>query len=96
MFIKGKEMADEARDLRDALAEVCGEGDHSLGVVMTSLSALLVDTALEQAEIEPYELIGKFAGIVMAFVKVMEEAETEVEEGVEEALNEKGALQWLN
>jgi len=94
MFIKGKETADEARNLRDALAEVCGEGDHSLGVVMTSLSALLVDTALEQAEIEPYELIGKFAGIVMTFVKVMEEAK--VEEEVEEALNEKGALQWLN
>jgi hypothetical protein len=94
MFIKGKEMADEARDLRDALAEVCGEGDHSLSVVMTALNALLVDTALEQAEMEPHELIGKFAGIVMAFVKVMEEAK--VEEEVEEALNEKGALQWLN
>jgi len=90
--------SDESRQLRDKLAEVCGEGDHSLAVVMSALSALLVDSALDQAEMEPHELIGRFSGIVMVYVKMMEEAddEDEDEEVIEEALNEKGVLQWLN
>jgi len=82
----------ETKDLRDTFAELCD--GHNLGVVMNALSALLIDTALDQAEVEPHELIGKFAGLVMSYVEVVKDEDED--ESVKEALNEKGVLQWLN
>ena len=89
---------DELRNLRDNLARVCGEDEHNLGVVMTALTALLIETGLEQAELDPAEFIARIVKNVMNYVKVMEATDEEVDEmeKVVDALNEKGEIQWLN
>ena len=90
-----EKMVEDTEALRDKIAEVCGEGEYNLGEVMTALTALLIDTALDQANIEPYELIGKFSAMTVAYsLKLKAEAEDGKE--IEEALNEKGVVQWLN
>jgi len=90
------EQVDGTQALRDRLAEVCGEGENNLGVVMTALTALLVDTALDQAEIEPQDLIVKFSVIVVKYAEALRKDKAEDNDEVQEALNEKGVLQWLN
>ena len=87
-------VVNETQSLRDRIAEVCGEGENNLGVVMTALTALLVDTALDQAEMEPQELINNFSKIVIAYAEALKKDNNTDE--VEEALFEKGELQWLN
>jgi hypothetical protein len=90
-----EKMIGDTEALRDSIGEVCGEGDYSLGVVMTALTALLIDTALDQAEMDPYELIGKFSAMTLAYAEKLK-AEADDTKEIEEAFNEKGVIQWLN
>ena len=94
-MLNEEKIVEDTEALRDSIAEICAEGEYSLGVVMTALTALLIDTALDQANIEPYELIGKFSAMTVAYSEKLK-AEAEDGKEIEEALNEKGVLQWLN
>ena len=90
-----EEMVSNTEALRDSIAEVCSEGEYSLGVVMTALTALLIDTALDQANIDPYELIGKFSAMTVAYAEKLK-AEADDNKEIEEAFNKRGVTQWLN
>jgi len=73
-----KQALKKANELKDKIGNVCCEADIEVGLVLTVLVAMSIDTALKQCEIPPHELIRMLAQSVC---KAQEVIEDELEEG---------------
>jgi hypothetical protein len=80
------ELADQAIEIRERIGSMLGEDKYNLGAVMSALVNILVDTALEQANMPPERIILIFAQAVDHAVEVNKE---QLEEERKEA-------KWLN
>jgi len=79
-------LADQAIEIRERIGSMLGEDKYNLGAVMSALVNILVDTALEQANMSPERIILIFAQAVDHAVEVNKE---QLEEERKEA-------KWLN
>ena len=70
----------KANELKDKIATLFCEADIEVGLVLTVLTAMTVDTALNQAEIPPHELIRMLASSVCKAQEVIEDQRDEEEE----------------
>ena len=80
------ELAEQALEITEVIGSMLGNDKYNLGAVMSALVNLLVDTALDQADMPPEKIISVVANEV--FVKV-ERAREEIEQEREE-------VKWLN
>jgi len=80
------ELAEQAIEIRERIGSMLGEDKYNLGAVMSALVNILVDTALEQANMSPERIILIFAQAVDHAVEVNKE---QLEEERKEA-------KWLN
>jgi len=80
------ELAEQAIEIRERIGSMLGEDKYNLGAVMSALVNILVDTALEQANMPPERIILVFAQAVDHAVEVNKE---QLEEERKEA-------KWLN
>jgi len=80
------ELAEQAIEIRERIGSMLGEDKYNLGAVMSALVNILVDTALEQANMPPERIILVFAQAVDHAVGVNKE---QLEEERKEA-------KWLN
>ena len=80
-----KQMLKKANALKDKVVDVLNEADIEVGLALTVLVALTVDTALKQANIPPHELIRMLAQSVCKAHDVFEDNEEESEEDDEQA-----------
>lgn len=76
-----KAMLKKANETKNKIGELLAESDMDLGLALTVLVAMTVDTALKQCEIPPHELIRMLA---MSVCKAQEVIEEELEEESEE------------
>ena len=67
----------KANELKDKIGDMLCEADIEVGLVLTVLVAMSIDTALKQCEIPPHELIRMLA---MSVCKAQEVIEDELEE----------------
>ena len=75
-----KQMLKKANELKDKIVDLLNEADIEIGLALTVLVALSVDTALKQAHIPPHELIRMLAQSVCKAQEVFEDNEEEEEE----------------
>jgi predicted nucleotidyltransferase len=68
-----KALLKKANELKDRIGEVMNEADIEIGLALTVLVAMTVDTALKAAEIPPHELIRMLAQSVCKAQEVIEE-----------------------
>jgi hypothetical protein len=68
-----KRMLKQANVLKDKIGDMLCEADIEVGLVLTVLVAMTVDTALKQANIPPHELIRMLAQSVCKAQEVLEE-----------------------
>ena len=80
------ELAEQAIEIRERIGSMLGEDKYNLGAVMSALVNILVDTALEQANMSPERIILIFAQAVDHAVEVNKE---QLEE-------ERKEVKWLN
>lgn len=80
------ELAEQALEITEVIGSMLGNDKYNLGAVMSALVNLLVDTALDQADMPPEKIISVVANAVC--VKV-ERAREEIEQEREE-------VKWLN
>ena len=72
--MSGRMMKDDAlweqfKDLKDRIGTILEDGEVELPMAVTVLTAMLIDTALNQMEIPAIELISKFTRNVNDVVK---------------------------
>ena len=80
------ELASQALEITEVIGSLLGNDKYNLGAVMSALVNLLVDTALDQADMPPEKIISVVANAVCAKVEIaLEEIEQEREE-----------VKWLN
>jgi len=79
-----KAMLKKANELKDKIGDLLSEADIEVGLALTVLVAMTVDTALKQAHIEPHELIRMLAMSVCKAQEVIEEEELLNDEGEED------------
>ena len=82
-----KQMLKKANALKDKIVDVLNEADIEVGLALTVLVALTVDTALKQANIPPHELIRMLAQSVCNAQEVYEDNEEESEEEDEQTIS---------
>jgi len=70
-----KALLKKANVLKDKIGDLLSEADIEVGLALTVLVAMTVDTALKQANIEPHELIRMLAQSVCKAQEVIEEEE---------------------
>ena len=76
----------KANELKDKIGDLLCEADIEVGLVLTVLVAMSIDTALKQCEIPPHELIRMLAMSVCKAQEVIEE-ENEEEEDDEQTIS---------
>lgn len=76
-----KKMLKQANELKDKIGDLLCQADIEVGLALTVLTAMTVDTALKQANIPPHELIRMLAQSVCKAHEILEE---ELEEESEE------------
>lgn len=85
-----KKMLKRANELKDKIGDLLNEADIEVGLALTVLTAMTVDTALNQANIPPHELIRMLAQSVCKAQEVIEEElEQEEEEKDDEQTNSR-------
>ena len=72
---KDDQMFDKFNDLKSRIGDMLEDEQVELGMVVTLLTYMLIDTAIYQAEIEPAVLIAKFAKNVNDVVALIERKE---------------------
>jgi hypothetical protein len=75
-----KAMLKKANELKDKIGDLLSEADIEVGLALTVLTAMTVDTALKQASLPPHELIRMLAMSVCKAHELLEE-ELDDEEG---------------
>jgi len=70
-----KAILKRANELKDKIGDLLSEADIEVGLALTVLVAMTVDTALKQANIPPHELIRMLAQSVCKAQEVIEEEE---------------------
>lgn len=81
-----KALLKKANELKDRIGEMMQEADIEMGLALTVLVAMTVDTALKGAEIPPHELIRMLAQSVCKAQEVIEE-ELDEEEDDEQTIS---------
>ena len=76
-----KAMLKKANEVKDKIGDLLCEADIELGLALTVLVAMAIDTGLKQCAIPPHELIRMLA---MSVCKAQEVIEEELEEESEE------------
>jgi hypothetical protein len=76
-----KAMLKKASEVKDKIGDLLCEADIELGLALTVLVAMAIDTGLKQCAIPPHELIRMLA---MSVCKAQEVIEEELEEESEE------------
>lgn len=76
-----KRMLKQANELKDKVGDLFNEADIEVGLALTVLVSMAVDTGLKQAKIEPHEFIRMLAQSVCKAQEVIEEEELLDEEG---------------
>jgi phenylpyruvate tautomerase PptA (4-oxalocrotonate tautomerase family) len=79
-------LADQAIEIRQLIGSMLGEDKYNLGAVMSALVNILVDTAIDQANMPPERIILIFAQAVDHAVGVNKELLEE----------ERKEAKWLN
>lgn len=79
-----KKMLKQANELKDKIVDLLNESDVEVGLVMTVLVALTVDTGLSMANIPPHEFIRMLAHSVCKAQEVIDEQNDEEEEEEDE------------
>jgi len=79
-----KKMLKRANELKDKIGDLLNEADIEVGLALTVLTAMTVDTALNQANIPPHELIRMLAQSVCKAHELLEEELEEEEENDEQ------------
>lgn len=83
-----KRLLKQAGELKDKIVDVLNASDVEIGLVMTVLVAMTVDTGLKMAQIPPHELIRMLAQSVCSAQEVLEESnEEESEEDDEQTIS---------
>ena len=80
------ELASQALEITEVIGSLLGNDKYNLGAVMSALVNLLVDTALDQADMPPEKIISVVANAVCVKVELARE---EIEQEREE-------VKWLN
>lgn len=75
-----KRMLKQANELKDKIGDLLSEADIEIGLALTVLVAMTVDTGLKQASIPPHEFIRMLAQSVCKAQEVLED-ELEEDEG---------------
>ena len=70
-----KRMLKQANELKDKIGDLLNEADIEVGLALTVLVAMTVDTGLKQASIEPHEFIRMLAQSVCKAKEVLDEEE---------------------
>ena len=82
-----KAMIKKANELKDKVGDLLCESDVEVGLVLTVLVAMTVDTALKQCDIAPHELIRMLAMSVCKAQEVIEEELEDEGEDDEQAIS---------
>ena len=80
-----KAMLKKASEVKDKIGDLLCEADIELGLALTVLVAMAIDTGLKQCAIPPHELIRMLA---MSVCKAQEVIEEELEEDPEQKIIE--------
>ena len=80
------ELASQALEITEVIGSLLGNDKYNLGAVMSALVNLLVDTALDQADMPPEKIISVVANAVCVKVELARE----------EIQQEREELKWLN
>ena len=80
------ELAEQALEITEVIGSMLGNDKYNLGAVMSALVNLLVDTALDQADMPPEKIISVVANAVCVKVELARE----------EIQQEREEVKWLN
>jgi hypothetical protein len=80
------ELAEQAFEITEVIGSLLGNDKYNLGAVMSALVNLLVDTALDQADMPPEKIISVVANAVCVKVELARE----------ELQQEREEVKWLN
>jgi hypothetical protein len=80
------ELAEQALEITEVIGSLLGDDKYNLGAVMSALVNLLVDTALDQADMPPEKIISVVANAVCVKVELAKE----------EIQQEREEVKWLN
>jgi hypothetical protein len=80
------ELASQALEITEIIGNMLGNDKYNLGAVMSALVNLLVDTALDQADMPPEKIISVVANAVCVKVELARE----------EIQQEREEVKWLN
>jgi hypothetical protein len=80
------ELAEQAFEITEVIGSLLGDDKYNLGAVMSALVNLLVDTALDQADMPPEKIISVVANAVCVKVELARE----------ELQQERKEAKWLN
>jgi len=80
------ELAEQAFEITEVIGSLLGNDKYNLGAVMSALVNLLVDTALDQADMPPEKIISVVANAVCVKVELAKE----------EIQQEREEVKWLN
>jgi|APGre2960657373_1045057.scaffolds.fasta_scaffold11333_2 hypothetical protein len=83
---------EQLREIQDALGSYFEKEDMEVGMVMSVLFTMLINTMLGHANVPPHEAIRLFTQAVCDYV---EQAEEDEELNIEVKPNEE-KMQWLN
>ena len=88
--MQDKEIADRQEQMRkitESLGSYFEKEDMEVGMVMSVLFTMLINTMLGHAKVPPHEAIRLFANAVSDYVE---------QDEVDDEPNEEGVTQWLN
>jgi len=80
------ELAEQALEITEVIGSLLGDDKYNLGAVMSALVNLLVDTALDQADMPPEKIISVVANAVCVKVELAKE----------KIQQEREEVKWLN
>jgi len=80
------ELAEQAFEITEVIGNLLGNDKYNLGAVMSALVNLLVDTALDQADMPPEKIISVVANAVCVKVELAKE----------KIQQEREEVKWLN
>jgi hypothetical protein len=80
------ELASQALEITEVIGSLLGNDKYNIGAVMSALVNLLVDTALDQADMPPEKIISVVANAVCVKVELARE----------EIQQEREEVKWLN
>jgi hypothetical protein len=82
-----KALLKKANELKDKIGDLMNEADIEVGLALTVLVAMTVDTGLKQADIPPHEFIRMLAQSVCKAQEVLEEELDEEGEDDEQTIS---------